>query len=65
MSLEAYINNCISLSSYDFNNNLISSSEGYLGYQGNTLCLTLVDIDLDNILSNLGIFYNCQRLLAR
>lgn len=57
-SLEAYINNCISLSSYDFNNNLISSNEGYLGYQGSTLCLTLVDIDLDNILSNLGIFYN-------
>ncbi len=57
-NLEAYINNCISLSSYDFNNNLISSNEGLLGYQGNTLCLTLVDIDLNNILSNLGIFYN-------
>ena len=43
-SLEAYINNCISLSSYDFNNNLLSSNEGLLGYQGNVLYLTLVDV---------------------
>ena len=57
-NLEAYINNCVSLSSYDINDNLIDSSNGILGYYNNALCLTIGDINLSNILTNLGINYN-------
>lgn len=57
-NLEAYINNCISLSSYDVDDNLIDSSNGVLGYYNNVLCLTIANINLTSILSNLGINYN-------
>lgn len=57
-NLEAYINNCVSLSSYDVDDNLVDSSNGLLGYYNNVLCLTIGNINLSSILTSLGINYN-------